>query len=183
MSDPKRNEQGKVTGWGLDTGQKVSLGFSAIGDVLNFFSSTDAIKTAKSKEYFQSWISKQNAISLELQSRDIVREGIDYENKMREEGVSVLGKQKTAMGASGFAVESKSYQNILNQTERRIENNAATIRENTMSSYANAKYQQRLSEIQGQLHTQAAKSLKSSTSYGSLISAGLKGAALAYFGG
>ena len=181
MGAPKTNEKGKVTGWGLDTGQQISLGFSAIGDVLDFFSSIDAAKTARSKYQFQSWVSRQNAMTLGLQAQDIVRAGFEEQNKMKEEGLAVKGKQTVAMGASGFSVGSKSYQRMLEQTDRRIEYNAATIRENTMSSYANAKYQQRMAEIQGQLYTKSAKASKAS--YGSLISAGLKGATLAYFGG
>lgn len=183
MTKTATTSTGNSTGWSLTTQQQVQLGFSAFDDVLNYFSSLNSAQKESFQYQFQSWQSQQNASIYASEAKDVLRQGAEQENQMREEGLRQRADQRTAMSASGFDVSSKSYQDILSETDRQIENNAATIRENTMSAYASKKYQQRMSEIQGDLYSSAASiAKKSSSSWGSLISAGAKTAALAYFG-
>jgi hypothetical protein len=172
------------SGWKMTTEQQISMGFSAFGDVLDYYSSLSAGKKEAFQLNFQAWQSRQNAEIISFEAQDIVRAGREQENKMREEGLRTRGSQRAAMSASGFEVGSKSYQNIISETDRQIEMNAATIRETTMSAYANKKYQQRIQEIQGDLYEKSASiAKKGSSGIGSLISAGAKIGTMAYFGG
>lgn len=171
-------------GWELSKEQMVSLGFSAFDDVLGYYSSLSAGRKESFQLEFQSWQASQNAAIIASEANDIIRAGNEQLNKMREEGYRTRGTQRATMSATGFDIKSKSYQNILSETDRQIEMNAATIRENTMSAYANKKYQQRIQEIQSDLYSKSASiAKKSSSGIGNLISAGAKAATMAYFGG
>lgn len=184
MGSYATDETGKVTGWQLSSGQQVQLGFSAFGDILDYYSSLNATRKESFQYDFQAWQAQQNSAILGAEAEDIIKAGNENVNRVKEEGLRVRGEQRVSMGASGFDVSSKSYQNILSETDRQIENNAATIRENTMSAYANKKYQERMTQIQGELYKTASKITKKGTSaWGSAISAGAKFAALSYFGG
>ena len=158
----------------LSDDQKLKLGYSAFSDALDFFSSINSAQNQRAQFNMMSWQSGINAIQIERNAQDIVRQGRQQENIVRENALRERGYQVVSMGASGFSVSSKSYQNILEETDRNLDSNLSAIRASTMSSYANAKYNQRIQEIQSSAYRNAAKRAGRALDWGSLVSAGLK---------
>ena len=104
---------------------------------------------------------------------------------MRDEGKRTRGEQRTAMGASGFDVDSASYQGMINETDWNIMNNAMYIREEAMNKYAAAQYQAKASDIQAELNRTAARIEKKTGKQNALwsaLSAAAKVGSIAYFG-
>ena len=170
----------------LNTGQKFQLAFSGIGDFYSGLNSIYGGFLQKSSYDFQAWQSSANADIARLNAQNIIKEGEDYLNSIRERGFKAKGEQVAAMSASGFEISSESYQNILKETDRNIERDTAAVKASFMSKYANQMYEADMMDIQSSYYKKAGKIAKQQ---GYLMGAfsGLTGAlklgALSYYGG
>lgn len=166
--------------------EQLSLGFSAANDVFSIFSTMNAGNSQATAYNFQAFINNSNAQALRTDAINILTSYGRQANVVREEGKRQRGQQIASMGASGFDVKSKSYRDIINETDRNIENNVAYIREEAMSKYASTMYQSKMQTIQADLNRASAKISKDysrSMSIASGISAAAKIGAMSYFGG
>lgn len=173
-------------GFKLTTDQKFQLGLSSIGD---FYSSITTLfgGSLKQNSYnFQAWQSSVNADIARQNARDIIREGEDYLNNIREQGAKTKGAQIATMSASGFEIGSGSYQNILQETDRNIARDTAAVKASFMSKYANQMYEADIQDIQASYYKKAGKLAKQQATNEAIVG-GLTGAlklgALSYYGG
>lgn len=165
--------------------EQVSLGFSAANDLFSIFTSMNNGRSAARQYNFQAVINDMNAATIRMDANGILDYYGRQENIMREEGKRTRGEQRTAMGASGFDVDSASYQGMINETDWNIMNNAMYIREEAMNKYAAAQYQAKEADIQADLNRTAAR-IEKKTGKQNALFAGLSAAAkigsIAYFG-
>ena len=164
---------------------QVTLGFSAANDLFSIFTSMNNGRSAARQYNFQAVINDMNAATIRMDANGILDYYGRQENIMREEGKRTRAEQRTAMGASGFDVDSASYQGIINQTDWNIMNNAMYIREEAMNKYAAAQYQAKAADIQADLNRTAAKIEKKVGKQNALwsgLSAAAKIGSIAYFG-
>lgn len=182
MIKHKLNEQGLK----LDLGQKFQLGFGAISDFYSSFNSIYKGSLNQSSYNFQAWQSSVNADIARMNAQNILREGEDYLNSIRERGAKIKGEQVATMSASGFEIGSGSYQNLLKETSRNIERDVAAVKTSFMSKYANQMYEADIEDIQSSYYKKAGK-LAKSQGYTEAMFSGLTGAlklgALKYYGG
>lgn len=186
MADPVKDNTLTTTtnqsGYIMTMREQVSLGISALNDIFSIFQNL----SGGSDGYgFQAMINKQNAEVLRQDAKGILDYYNRQENIMREQGKRVRGEQRTAMGASGFDVGSKSFVKIVDETDRNILNNAMYIREEAMNKYASAMYKAKAEEIQGDLYKKTEKISKRAAIPNTLlagISAAAKLGSAAYFG-
>jgi len=173
------------SGYVMTFKDQVSLGFSAMNDLFGIFTSLSS-GMANARSYnFQAVVNTMNAASVRQDAEGILDYYGRQENIVREEGKRTRGEQRVAMGASGFDVGSKSYTDIIDETDMNILNNTLYIREEAMNKYAAAQYQAKAQDIQAQLNRDAAKASKKSGKMNALwsaISAGAKIGAIGYFG-
>lgn len=178
----KLNEQG----YKLTYGQQWNLGLSAFNDFINIIP-TIATGRAQAKSYqFQAMQANVNAELLRRDAQDIIQQGYEEENKIRVQGARTVGEQRTAMSASGFEVSSKSYRELVENTNYNIEMNAQAIRKQAMFQSANKETEAKMSNIQADYYKSAAKASKYQANMQALtsgISGALKTAALSYYGG
>lgn len=180
MTKHPLNEQG----FKLDDTGKLQLGLSALGDFMTIIPTLSAANAKQSSYDFQAWQSNKNAELLRLDAQDILQQSYDYENKVREQGKRVRGEQIAAMSASGFRVESASYQGIIGETDYNIARNTAAIRREAMSKYASVNAKADMENIQADYYKKAGKLVKKRATNEALFS-GMTGAlklgALHYF--
>lgn len=173
------------SGFVMTLREQVSLGFSAANDLFSIFTSMNNGRSAARQYNFQAVINDMNAATIRMDANGILDYYGRQENIMREEGKRTRGEQRTAMGASGFDVDSASYQGMINETDWNIMNNAMYIREEAMNKYAAAQYQAKAAEIQGDLNRTAARIEKKTGKQNALwagLSAAAKIGSIAYFG-
>ena len=151
--------------------EQLKLGFSALGDLFSIYNSLSTGRTLAANYDFSAFMEGFNATTLRQDMQTILESANREANVTREAGLRERGEQLTTMSSSGFAVESKSFQNILNETDRNIEENVAYIRENAMKQYAKQEYQARGLEIQADYEKKAAKAAKKSSRTNALLSA------------
>lgn len=172
-------------GWTLNTGQKMNLGLSAFSDFMSAFSAYSSAKLTQESYNFQARQNEINSALLMQDANDTFREYGNYENQVREQALKTRGAQRTAMGASGFEVTSKSYDNLINKTDRRLAENIAAIKTSAISKFATQRMYSQLSGIQADLYREAGAQAKKQAKSSAVIS-GLTGAlklgALSYFG-
>lgn len=142
----------------LNTYQKTELELSALSDFVSIMGTIGQGIADKQSYSFMASQSGMNVDLLRQNAQDILQAGYDYENKVREQGLKVRGKQRTAMSASGFDVNSKSYQDVIGQTDYNIARNTAAIRREAMSKYSAVNMEANLADIQSKLYKQAGKS-------------------------
>lgn len=179
------NESGYV----MTMREQVGLGFSALNDLFSIFNNMNSGLTESMGLDFQAAINNINAVSMRRDAQGILDYYGRQENIVREEGKRLRGEQRVAMGASGFDIGSKSYQNMVNETDMNILNNTLYVREEAMNKYAAAQYQVKAQEIQANLNSAAAditrKAEKSKNRFNNIfnaISAAAKVGSIAYFG-
>lgn len=197
MADPSKKETKETTvdttlstttnqsGFVMTMREQVSLGFSAANDLFSIFTSMNNGRSSARQYNFQAIVNNMNANTIRMDANGILDYYGRQENIMREEGKRVRGEQRTAMGASGFDVDSASYQGIITETDRNILNNAMYIREEAMNKYAAAQYQAKEADIQADLNRTAAKIEKKVGRQNALwagLSAAAKIGAISYFG-
>ena len=163
-----KNEEFKYE---LTAKEQVDLGFSALGDIYSLYNSFVSSNNQAANYKFNAFMNGFNASVLRQDAQSILDAANREENIAREVGLRERGEQITAMGSSGFNVSSKSYQSMINETDRNIENNVAYIRENAMAQYAKQMYQARGMEIQAGYEKKAAKIAKRNGITNSLLSA------------
>lgn len=159
----------------LNSSQSLGLQLSADTDfasIMPLIASGFARKRAYSFEANQA---QSNAEILKQNVYDILQASFDYENQVREAGIKARGEQRVAMGANGFDVNSKSYQDVINQTDYKIARNTAAIRREAMTKYASGMTQARMMEIQGKMYKKAGK-LSAMQSIAESVGKGLTGA-------
>lgn len=81
----------------------------------------------------QAKVAQQNARLAELQGAEELKKGAREEHKLRQQGRQFQSSQRTAMAASGTAL-SGSNLNVLADTSQGIEDDATTLRFNTLQS-------------------------------------------------
>lgn len=173
------------SGFVMTLREQVSLGFSAANDLFSIFTSMNNGRSAARQYNFQAVVNNMNAQTIRMDANGILDYYGRQENIMREEGKRTRGEQRTAMGASGFDVDSASYQGMINETDWNIMNNAMYIREEAMNKYAAAQYQAKASDIQAELNRTAARIEKKTGKQNALwsaLSAAAKVGSIAYFG-
>lgn len=173
------------SGFSMTLREQVFLGFSAANDLFSIFTSLGNGRMAASGYNFQAVVNTMNAETARQDAKGIFNYYDRQENIVREEGKRLRGEQRVAMGASGFDIGSKSYEGILDETDRNILDNTLYIREEAMNKYASAQYQAKAQDIQAQLNREAAKIAKKSARSNALwsgISAAAKIGSIAYFG-
>lgn len=173
------------SGFVMTLREQVSLGFSAANDLFSIFTSMNNGRSSARQYNFQAVINNMNAQTIRMDANGILDYYGRQENIMREEGKRTRGEQRTAMGASGFDVDSASYQGMINETDWNIMNNAMYIREEAMNKYAAAQYQAKASDIQAELNRTAARIEKKTGKQNALwsaLSAAAKVGSIAYFG-
>lgn len=153
-----------------------NLGISGVSDLYNAFTTISQGSATAASYNFQAVLNEMNAENLMLETRSIMNMYGRQENVIREEGKRQRGEQVAAMGASGFSVSSKSFQNILDETDRSIENNVAFVREELAGKLSANIYSSRMQEIQADLNRSAAKEAKKQAKTNAILS-GLTGAA------
>lgn len=177
----KANEQG----FKLSKEQQVKLGLSAFDNFYSLAVSLSGGATNANSYKFQAWQNKVNAELLRMDAEDIIREGNDYENQMREAGLKTRGEQVAAMSSSGFDVDSASYKGIVAETDYNIQKNVAAIRRQTMNKYASTIAQADMQMIQADYYNKAAKIEKKLAKQGALLN-GIMGlakvGAMGYYG-
>lgn len=182
MPKHQLNEQG----FKLDDKGKLSLGLSATTDFLSIIPTLAAGTAAQQSYEFQAWQTNTNAEQLRMDAHDILQQSYDYENKVREQGKKVRGEQIAAMSASGFEVDSESYQRVIGETDMNIARNTAAIRREAMTKYATTQTQAKLQDIQADYYRKAAK-IEKDRAKNEAVFSGITGAlklgALSYFGG
>jgi hypothetical protein len=173
-------------GFKLTTDQKLQLGLGSFGDFYSGISSIYSGALNQSSYNFQAWQSSVNADIARMNAQNILREGEDYLNSIRERGVKIKGEQVAAMSASGFEIGSTSYQNILQETDRNIARDTAAVKASFMSKYANQMYDADIQDIQASYYKKAGKIAKTQ-GYTEALFSGLSGAlklgALNQYGG
>ena len=165
--------------------EQVSLGFSAANDIFSIFTSINNGRTVSHGYNFQAVMNTMNANLTRQDARGILSYYGRQENIVREEGKRTRGEQRTAMGASGFDIGSKSYVGMIDETDRNILDNTLYIREEAMNKYAAAQYQAKAQDIQAELNRTAARIEKKSGKQNALwagLSAAAKMGAISYFG-
>lgn len=175
------NESGFV----MTLREQVGLGFSAMNDLFGIFTSLGNGRMTSQGYNFQAVVNTMNAEMTRQDARGIFNYYDRQENIVREEGKRLRGEQRVAMGASGFDIGSKSYQGILDETDRNILDNTLYIREEAMNKYAAAMYQAKEQDIQAELNREAARITKKNTKSNALwsgLSAAAKIGSIAYFG-
>lgn len=173
------------SGFVMTLREQVSLGFSAANDLFSIFTSMNNGRSSARQYNFQAVINNMNAQTIRMDANGILDYYGRQENIMREEGKRTRGEQRTAIGASGFDVDSASYQGMINETDWNIMNNAMYIREEAMNKYAAAQYQAKASDIQAELNRTAARIEKKTGKQNALwsaLSAAAKVGSIAYFG-
>lgn len=173
------------SGFSMTLREQVFLGFSAANDLFGIFTSLGNGRVASSGYNFQAVVNTMNAETIRQDARGIFNYYDRQENIVREEGKRVRGEQRAAMGASGFDIGSKSYTNILDETDRNILDNTLYIREEAMNKYAAAQYQAKASDIQADINREAARVTKKTYKQNALwsgLSAAAKIGSIAYFG-
>ena len=182
MNDKTKNDEGLK----LTKKQQVKLGLSAFNDFYSMAISLSGGTTNANSYKFQAWQNKVNAELLRLDAEDIIREGDDYENQVREAGLKTRGQQIANMSSSGFDVGSASYQGIIAETDYNIKRNIEAIRRQTMNKYASAITQADMQMIQADYYNKAAKIENKLAKQGAMMS-GLMGlakvGAMGYFNG
>lgn len=182
MANKTKNDEGLK----LTKKQQVQLGLSAYDNFYSMAVSLSGGATRANSYKFQAWQNKVNAELLRLDAEDIIREGDDYENQVRESGLKTRGQQIAAMSSSGFDVDSASYQGIIAETDYNIQRNVAAIRRQTMNKYASTIAQADMQMIQADYYNKAAKIEKKVAKQGAIMS-GLMGlakvGAMGYFNG
>lgn len=162
------------------------LGMSGVSDIFNAFSSLSQGYANASSYNFQAALNEMNAENTMLEVRGIMNTYGRQENVVREAGKRQRGEQVAAMGSSGFSVSSRSFQNILNETDMNIENNIAYVREELAGKLSKNIFSARMQEIQADLNRAAAKDAKK-TAKSNAILKGITGltqiAATGYFVG
>ena len=172
-------------GWVLNTGQKLNLGLSAFSDFMSAFSTYSSANLVQQSYNFQAQQSEMNSALLMQDANDTFREYGNYENQIREQALKTRGAQRTAMGASGFEVTSKSYENLINKTDRRLAENIAAIKTSAISKFATQKMYAEMSGIQADLYREAGQISKKQAKQSAVISGvtgALKLGTLSYFG-
>lgn len=164
-------EKNKDFKYELTAKEQIDLGFSALGDIYSLYNSLASSNNEAANYRFSAFMDRFNAATLRQDAQSILDAANREENIAREAGLRERGEQITAMGSSGFSVSSKSYQSMINETDRNIENNVAYIRENAMAQYAKQMYQARGMEIQAGYEKKAAKIAKRAGLTKSLLSA------------
>lgn len=177
------------SGFSMTMREQVTLGFSAANDILGIFNAMNGYDPSAFGYDFQATMNNLNADIIKQEASSIFDYYGRQENIVREEGKRQRGQQVVAMGASGFDVRSKTYRDMLTQTDMNIENNTAYIREEAMSKYASSMYQAKQQEIQAGLNRDAARISRSYTKSMSRMNAVLSGVsaaakigAISYFG-
>jgi len=177
------------SGYVMTLREQVGLGFSALNDLFSIFNNMNNGQAEAMSLDFQAAINNMNALTIKQDAQGILDYYGRQENIVREEGLRTRGEQRVAMGASGFAIGSKSYQNMIDETDMNILNNTLYVREEAMNKYAAAQYQAKAQNIQANLNRAAAditrKSAKSMNKFNNIfnaISVAAKGGAIAYFG-
>lgn len=173
------------SGFSMTLREQVFLGFSAANDIFDIFTSLSNGRTIAQSYDFQANINVMNASVIRQDANSIFNYYDRQENIAREEGKRLRGEQRVAMGASGFDIGSKSYTDMIDETDRNILDNTLYIREEAMNKYAAAQYQAKSQDIQAQLNREAGKIAKKTNRSNALwrgLSAAAKIGSIAYFG-
>lgn len=144
-------------GYSLNFVDRLSLNLNAGSNFMSAINTFSQGVSNKQSYVFQAWQNNTNANLLRADARDILNQSYDYENKIRREGEQTVGRQVAAMSASGFDVSSGSYQSIIGETNRNIENNIAAIRYEAMTKYAAAQAQADMADIQASYYRKAGR--------------------------
>lgn len=142
----------------LNAEQRTELELSALSDFVSIMGTIGQGIADKQSYSFMASQSGLNADLLRQNARDILQASYDYENRVREQGLRVRGQQRTAMSASGFDVNSKSYQDVIGQTDYNIARNTAAIRREAMAKYSAVNMEANLADIQAKIYKRAGKS-------------------------
>lgn len=162
-------------GYELTPAQEFELQLSAQNDFSSIIT-TLAGGFAKMRSYsFEANQAQYNAEILKQNINDILQASYDYENKVREEGLKVRGEQRAAMSASGFDVDSKSYKDVIGQTDYKIARNTAAIRREAMTKYTAGMAKSKMTQIQGKMYKKAGK-LSAMQAISESVGKGLTGA-------
>lgn len=165
--------------------EQVGLGFSALNDIFGIYMSLNSGNSQAQGYEFQALINRMNANTIRQDAVGILDYYGRQENIVREEGKRVRGQQRVAMGASGFDIGSKTYKDMIDETDMNILNNTLYIREEAIAKYAAAQYQAKEQDIQAGLEKQAAKITRKGSKVNAIlsgISAAAKIGSIAYFG-
>ncbi len=173
-----------ATDLSLSSQSRISLmtsGISGLGSVADSYFNTSTQATNYS---FQSTQSAQNAEMLLWDARDIIKQGDEAANQIKAQGLQVRGEQRTAMSASGFEVDSGSYQDIIDETDYQIAKNVESVKTQASLQAANKIYESQMATIQSNLQSEMASILQkqavSSAIGGTLTSVGMFG--VGYYG-
>ena len=161
------------------------LGMSGVSDIYGAFSTLSQGMANASSYNFQAVINDMNAENMMLETRGLFTSYGRQMNVVREQGKRQRGEQIAAMGSSGFTVSSKTYQNMIAETDRNIQENVEYLKYEMAQKYGSIQYSARMQEIQADLNRAAAKEAKK-TAKSNAILKGITGltqiAATGYFG-
>lgn len=148
MTQHPLNEKGLT----LSNEQALGLQISAFSDFMDVAGSLFGGLAQQRAYKFEASQANQNADILRLNAKDILQASYDYENKVRMEGMRTRAAQRTAMSASGFDVNSTSYQKVIGQTDANIARNTAAIRREAMTKYGATEAKADLLDAQARLY-------------------------------
>lgn len=136
----------------LSNEQALGLQISAFSDFMDVAGSLYGGLAQQRAYKFEASQANQNADILRLNAKDILQASYDYENKVRMEGMRTRAAQRTAMSASGFDVNSVSYQKVIGQTDANIARNTAAIRREAMIKYGATQAKASILDSQARLY-------------------------------
>lgn len=144
-------------GYTLDYEKRLELITSGGVDLMSAVTTLAGGRISQNSYNFQAWQNNLNAQLARLDAQDIIRRSYEEINQVQETGAKVRGEQRAAMSASGFSVDSGSYQAIIGETDRNIERNIAAIRSQAMTEYASEMAQADMLDIQARYERKAGK--------------------------
>ena len=165
MAEEKKKGNSPVSGI-LSLG---AAGVRAAGEFMNYYAS----RYDSNQQYLQGRM-------LDLQAKDALLTGADAERTFRIQGRKIIGAQRSAAAAGGFDVNQGTALDLMDQTQRAVEDDALNIRRNAEKEAIGRRLAAEQSRIQGWL---TMKQGKAALLQG-LVNSGLQaGSALAGMGG
>lgn len=158
------------TGLILTSAQKNYLGISIVNDLLGIVPDYFEGKATQLAYDFQAWQENQNAELLRARLQDIMEESQRVQDREEEQALRKRGEQIVAMGASGFEVDSKSYQDLIKETDRNTAMNIAAIQRQYANAYANQMLEADLRDIQASYYRRAGSVARKQSFSKSIIS-------------
>lgn len=109
----------------------IGMLFSAMGTISQMNAADAAAESQIAQYKYQEQINEQNAAMASKQADDAKRRGFQEESDFRLKASQALSTQKSLLAGQGSDVSSGDAQNIIGNTIRTTETDAATIRYNS----------------------------------------------------